>query len=222
MPPLAYARGSVALAKSVRPVGAAAVREQFRSSILKTAKLPMAASRAIPARSARCGTGAASPSAPAGCWPESPPPAAPHCALRPRRWPACRRESRRHLHRRKQRIQTLQRRAFHGHAQHGSTVWAAHTPARWAAPPAAAIITSMPAFRQAHIFRRLDRRAVRRKHPAFVRHGEAVSISSAWRMTSQSDLLPMMTATSAPLSAMIYCPCARVYPAFRRTYAAFG
>src|ERR1035441_7882028 len=39
-----------------------------------------------------------------------------------------------------------------------------------------------------------------------------VSISSAWRMVSQSDLLPMMTATSAPLSATVLLPLCQGVP----------
>src|SRR5882724_4456756 len=89
----------------------------------------------------------------------------------------------------------------------GSVVWAAAMPGRWAAPPAPAIITSMP---------RASAPEANSANQAGVRCAETmrhscgtpnrVSTSSAWRIVSQSDLLPMITATSGLVSSVIERP----------------
>ena len=80
----------------------------------------------------------------------------------------------------------------------GSTVCAATMPGRCAAPPAPAMITSRPRPSAAGAYSAIH---------AGVRWAETMwhscgtpnrsSISSAWRIVSQSDDEPMMTATSA-------------------------
>ena len=54
----------------------------------------------------------------------------------------------------------------------GSTVCAAQTPARCAAPPAAAMITSVPRGSAVAVLRRFHGGAVRRQHPALVFHAK--------------------------------------------------
>ena len=88
-------------------------------------------------------------------------------------------------------------------------------PGRCAAPPAPAMITSMPrVLGRGRVFRHQPRRAVRgddfRSRAATPKLS---SISAAWRMVSQSDLLPMMT-TDQRLRRPSdrYCPCASVNP----------
>src|SRR5216683_4455981 len=86
----------------------------------------------------------------------------------------------------------------------GRTVWAATTPARWAAPPAAAMMTSMPRASASAVYSVVNA-GVRWADMTLDSCGMPnwVSISSAWRMVSQSDLLPMITATRGALASGI-------------------
>src|SRR5215213_9849599 len=86
---------------------------------------------------------------------------------------------------------------FIGTPRTGSVVWAARTPARCAAPPAAAITTSSPrdsAVDPNSAARDGDRCAEITRHSCSTPN--CVRVSSAWRIVSQSDWLPIMTATS--------------------------
>ena len=86
----------------------------------------------------------------------------------------------------------------------GTSVEAAMTPGRWAAPPAPAMITSMPRPSAAAAYSAVSagvRWAERTRHSCGTPNRSRVS--SAWRMVSQSDLLPMMTATSGLGSELI-------------------
>src|ERR1022692_738633 len=79
----------------------------------------------------------------------------------------------------------------------GSKVCAAQTPARWAAPPAAAMITSIPRPSASLTYSTVSfgvRCAESTRHSCSTPN--LVSTSPAWRMISQSDLLPMITPTS--------------------------
>ena len=70
-------------------------------------------------------------------------------------------------------------------------------PGRWAAPPAPAMITSSPrasAVGGVLAIQSGVRWAETTRHSCGTPN--RVSISSAWRIVSQSDLLPMMTPTS--------------------------
>ena len=84
----------------------------------------------------------------------------------------------------------------------GATVCAATTPARCAAPPAAAMKTSVPAAAQAFTY---CSSSVGVRCAESTRHScetpKRFSVSSAERITSQSDLLPITTATSGAISA---------------------
>src|SRR5436190_18162735 len=80
----------------------------------------------------------------------------------------------------------------------GTTVCAAIMPGRCAAPPAPAMITSMPRPAAAHAYSAISV-GVRCADTTRFSCGtpKRVSISSASRIVSQSDLLPMITATSS-------------------------
>src|SRR5437773_336625 len=85
----------------------------------------------------------------------------------------------------------------------GSTVCAATTPARCAAPPAPAMITSSPRPDALDAYSAVSagvRCADRTRHSCET--PKRVRISSAWRIASQSDLLPIMIPTSGVGSAM--------------------
>ena len=87
----------------------------------------------------------------------------------------------------------------------GSTVCAAQTPARCAAPPAAAMITSMPRGSACATYSAVStgvRCADSTRHSCATPNLD--SISAAWRITSQSDLLPIRIATSGFVAAMRY------------------
>ena len=126
------------------------------------------------------------------------------------------RHTRGHLHDREQRIEPFSALLSTGTPSTGSVVCAAVMPGRCAAPPAPAMMTSMPApfgarGKLGHQFRRAmrgDRRGIRARTP------NSVSISLAARMVSQSDLLPMMMDTSGARAgaASSYWPCASVNP----------
>src|SRR4051812_25863361 len=78
----------------------------------------------------------------------------------------------------------------------GRRVWAATMPGRWAAPPAPAMITWIP-LSSAPRANSAIHSGVRWAETTWHSWGtpKRVSISSAWRRVSQSDLLPMMTLT---------------------------
>ena len=85
----------------------------------------------------------------------------------------------------------------------GSSVCAATTPARWAAPPAAAIITSSPAASAAPTYSTV---AAGVRWAESTRHSWATpkraSVSLALFIVSQSDLLPMRMPTRGLSSAI--------------------
>jgi hypothetical protein len=86
----------------------------------------------------------------------------------------------------------------------GSRVWAATMPGRWAAPPAPAMITAIPRSRAPWANSAIQS-GVRWAETTWHSWGtpNRVSISSAWRRVSQSDLLPMMTLTRGGSSGRI-------------------
>ena len=94
----------------------------------------------------------------------------------------------RHLHRREQRVEAAERGVCIGTPMTGSVVWAATTPARWAAPPAAAMMTFSPRA-IAPVAYSVVIAGVRCAD--MTRHSCGISnflrISSAWRIVSQSD-----------------------------------
>ena len=103
----------------------------------------------------------------------------------------------RHLHRREQRIHALQRRAFHRHAEHRQQRVRRANARQMRRAAGRRDDTSTPRDSAWPTYSAVSagvRCAESTRHscgtPNFV------SISSAWRMVSQSDLLPMMTATS--------------------------
>ena len=85
----------------------------------------------------------------------------------------------------------------------GSTVWAATMPGRCAAPPAPAMITSRPRSTAVVAYSAIHA-GVRCADTIADSCGtlNRVSTSSAWRIVSQSDWLPMMTPTSGRGSGM--------------------
>ncbi len=86
----------------------------------------------------------------------------------------------------------------------GRRVWAATMPGRWAAPPAPAMITWSPRPSAACANSAIQP-GVRWAETTWHSCGtpNRVSISSAWRSVSQSDLLPMMTPTRGGSSGRI-------------------
>ena len=80
----------------------------------------------------------------------------------------------------------------------GTVVCAATMPGRCAAPPAPAMMTCRPRRSDSAANCAINSGA---RCAETMRHSwgtpKRVSISSAWRIVSQSDLLPMMTATKA-------------------------
>src|SRR5436305_8232857 len=86
----------------------------------------------------------------------------------------------------------------------GRRVWAATIPGRWAAPPAPAMITWIPRPSAPRANSAIQS-GVRWAETTWHSWGtpKRVSISSAWRRVSQSDLLPMMTLTRGGSSGRI-------------------
>ena len=118
------------------------------------------------------------------------------------------RHAARHLHDRQQRIHALERAALDRHAEHRQRRVRGHHPGQVRRAAGAAMITWMPRPSAADAYSAI-RAGVRCAETT--RHScgtpNAVSISSAWRIVSQSDLLPMITATSGRSSVMraFYC-----------------
>src|SRR5579871_1980812 len=88
----------------------------------------------------------------------------------------------------------------------GSTVWAAQTPARWAAPPAAAMTTSTPRSSAPETYSAVSLGV---RWAESTRHSWATPnwarVSEAFFITSQSDLLPIMIFTRGlPVGAMVF------------------
>ena len=82
-----------------------------------------------------------------------------------------------HLRDREERIEALQRFRFDGNAQHGQTVFAAVIPGRCAAPPAPAMMTSIPRFSAPEAYSNRDRASGAPRPPAFhVEHPDSSSI----------------------------------------------
>ena len=170
----------------------------------------MAASPAAPSRPARRGSASASRAVPGGDWPEWRWPAARRCARRaepiasvPTGIPAgiCTVESSESM--------PFSDALSMGTPSTGSTVCAAQTPARCAAPPAAAMITSMPRdSASAHVLRAVCGRAMRRKHAALVRNVELRE-----HLIGLAHGLPVRLAAHDDGDQRLspcYCPCASV------------
>ena len=89
----------------------------------------------------------------------------------------------------------------------GSTVFAAVTPARCAAPPAAAIITSRPRSAALDAYSK-SRSGVRCAEMISAFYGtlNSSSCAAACCIVSQSDLLPMIIPTSGFVFALIAAP----------------
>ena len=119
-----------------------------------------------------------------------------------------------HLHRGKQRIHALERRALHRHAQHRQQrVRGADSRQVRRAAGRRDDHFDPAAFGAAHILGRLFRRAVRRKHAAFVLHAEFRQ-----HLVGLAHDIPVRLAahdhSNQRMGAHGYCPCARVNPAF--------
>ena len=95
--------------------------------------------------------------------------------------------SRRHLHDRQQRIEAVQRLRLHRHAEHRQRGLGGSMPGRCAAPPAPAMITSMPrAARRGGVFEQQVRRAMGGNDAHFVRRRRACRASRRRAASSPS------------------------------------
>src|SRR5271165_3472891 len=86
----------------------------------------------------------------------------------------------------------------------GSSVFAATIPGRCAAPPAPAMITCRPRLSADSAYSTIHC-GVRCADTIFVSCGtpNCVSVSAAWRIVSQSDLLPMMMPATGVIAELL-------------------